>query len=39
MSWLDVSPERALGRIQAAVRNVVSDMQASGEAVPMPPLT
>ncbi|VVE66188.1 HicB [Pandoraea anapnoica] len=38
MSWLDVTSERAFERIQAVVRNVVSDMQANGEAVPEPEL-
>jgi predicted HicB family RNase H-like nuclease len=36
LSWLAPSPEAALQGIQQVVREVVADMQSSGEAVPVP---
>lgn len=36
LSWLAPSPERALSGIKRLVREVVSDMQATGETPPEP---
>ncbi len=36
LSWLAPSPEKALSGIKRLVREVVSDMQAAGEAPPEP---
>ena len=36
LSWLDVSPEKALRGIRKVVAEVVADMQANGEPVPEP---
>ena len=36
LSWLAVTPEDALAGIRSAVAEVVSDLQASGEPVPVP---
>ncbi|TNF68993.1 MAG: type II toxin-antitoxin system HicB family antitoxin [Gammaproteobacteria bacterium] len=36
LSWLDTSPEKALEGIRAVVRDVLLDMQTSGEKIPSP---
>ena len=36
LSWLAVTPEDALAGIRSAVAEVVSDLQACGEPVPVP---
>lgn len=36
LSWLDASPEKALAGIRRLVRDVVMDMQKSGETPPEP---
>ena len=36
LSWLDVTPEKALRGIRKVVAEVVADMQANGEPVPEP---
>ncbi len=36
LSWLDNSPEKALAGIQQTVKEVVEEMQSSGEKVPEP---
>lgn len=36
LSWLDETPEAALAGIRQVVKDVVADMQASGEPVPEP---
>jgi len=36
LSWLDVTPEKALRGIRRVVAQVVKDMQARGESVPEP---
>ena len=36
LSWLDETPEAALAGIRQVVKEVVADMQASGELVPEP---
>lgn len=35
LSWLDKTPEAALSGIRAVVADVVADMQASGEPIPV----
>ena len=36
LSWLAQSPEKALGGIRQVVADVVADLEAHGEAVPVP---
>ncbi len=36
LSWLAASPEDALSRVRNLVKDVVSDMESSGEPIPSP---
>ncbi|MGH1471132.1 MAG: type II toxin-antitoxin system HicB family antitoxin [Cellvibrionaceae bacterium] len=36
LSWLEKTPEKALGGIRKLVKDCISDMQASNEAIPEP---